>query len=328
MYFTVTVDTEEEWDWQSGCPTGATQTTNVARLPKFQELCTKYGVAPTYFVNRAVLEDPRSQAVVQELAARPDVEIGMHVHPWNSPPIVTPDPIPERETFLANLPADVVRDKLAGVYERFAAIGLRPTSFRGGRYSSGGAVYDFLRERGFLVDASVLPFTDWPYDGAPDYRRRDLEPVRLPPRHSGERPLWEIPLTLAFTRKPFFLWSRLFRSIERSWLGTLHLIGIAERLGVVRKVWLNFEDPLGERMESFLPRLAKWAVPCICFTVHSSSLVAAKGPYTKTPADERRIFDHIERVFAALQAASVFLPTTMTNLARHLETQYHARSRN
>lgn len=328
MYYTVTVDTEEEWDWAAGFPTGRPGVTNIERIPRFQELCTRYGAAPTYFTNRAVLDDDRARAIMAEIAATPNVEIGMHIHPWNSPPIVTQGPVPERESFLANLPPDVIRAKLAGVYERFSALGVRPTSFRGGRYSSGGTIHEFLREHGFLVDASVLPYTDWPYDGAPDYRHRNLQPARLPPRRPDEAPLWEIPLTLAFTRRPFYWWSRCFRTVERTWLGKLRPIGIAERLGIVRRVWLNFEDPLGERMESFLPWLVRLGLPCICFTVHSSSLAAGKGPYTKTPADEDRIFSQIERVFAALAATPAFVPSTMTELAHRLEAEYHARTRN
>ena len=328
MYFTVTVDTEEEWDWSAGWPTGRPKVSNIVRLPRFQELCAQYGVLPTYFADLAVLEDSDSCKVILELASRDDVEIGMHIHPWNTPPILDHRPVTARETFLHNLRADLIAAKLSTVHDRFLELGLRPTSFRGGRYSSGGQVTEFLHDHGFCADASVLPLTTWPDDGAPDYRQRDLLPRRLAPRREGEHALWEIPLTLGFTRKPLQFWRRCYEAIENSWLSKLRVIGIAERLRIVRKVWLNFESPLSENLFEFLPLLQAMQLPAICFTIHSSSLAAGKGPYTLDEADEIRLFQRMENVFRRLAESRDFLPITMTELARQLEGEYHARTRN
>jgi hypothetical protein len=174
----------------------------------------------------------------------------------------------------------------------------------------------------------VVPFTTWKDDGAPDYRHRGLEPVRLPPRRPGERPLWEVPLTLAFSRRPFALWCRLYDAVENSWLRRLRLIGIAERLGVVRKGWLNFEQPLGMQMLPFLQRLRRLNLPCVCFTVHSSSLLAGGNPYTPTKADEDRIFARMEEVFGTIAGWPEFQPAIMTEVALRLENEYHARAGN
>lgn len=328
MYFTVTVDTEEEWDWAAGWPTGRPQVSNIAQLPRFQELCARYRVRPTYFVDLAVLNDDSACKVILDLAKHDDAEIGMHIHPWNTPPIVDDGPVRARETFLHNLPAQLITAKLASVYDRFGQFGLRPTSFRGGRYSSGGAVTDFLRDRGFCADASVLPLTTWSDDGAPDYRQRDLFPRRLAPRREGEQPLWEIPLTLGFTRGPATFWRRVYEVVESNWLSKLRLIGIAERLGVVRKVWLNFESPLGERMLDFIPVLQEMPLPAICFTMHSSSLIAGKGPYTRTATDEIRMFQRMESVFRWLAESRTFSSLKMSELAHKLEGEYHACTRN
>jgi hypothetical protein len=233
-----------------------------------------------------------------------------------------------RETFLHNLPADLARAKLDSVYRRFEENGLKPTSFRGGRYSSGGVIHEFLRDKGFLVDSSVVPFTTWKDDGAPDYRQRGLQPVRLPPRFPGDGPLWEVPLTLAWSRQPFNFWRRAYERVENTWLSGLRLIGIAERLGIVRKAWLNFEQPLGMHMLSFLEMLRGLNLPCICFTVHSSSLMAGGNPYTPTPADAERIFARMEEVFTALAQWPEFQPATMTEVGQRLEKEHHARTGN
>jgi hypothetical protein len=328
MYFTVTVDTEEEWDWFSGWPTGRPQVTNISALPRFHDLCLKYAIRPTYFVDLAVLDDCAARRTMLELARCPKAEIGMHIHPWNTPPVMDARSTAARETFLHNLRDDLIAAKLNKVYTRFAELGLRPTSFRGGRYSSGGEVTRFLQKNGFWADASVLPLTTWPDDGAPDYRRRGLLPGRLPPPESGGTPLWEIPLTLAFSRRPLDLWRRVYEFIENSRLSSLHLIGIAERLRLVRRIWLNFESPLGEHMLDLLPLAIKRGWPHVCFTVHSSSLVAGVGPYTRTRDDEERIYGLIEHVFAYLARGSEFVPVTTTELAHKLESEYHASARN
>jgi hypothetical protein len=325
--YTVTVDTEEEWDWAGQWPQDNLQVTNILELPKFQKLCTNYGVRPTYFTDLAVLQHAESREVVTTLAKAEGVEIGMHIHPWNTPPVAI-DTIPtNRSTFLRNLPVAEIGAKLASVYDGLSGAGIRPTSFRGGRYSSGGAIHEFLQDHGFVADCSVVPYTTWPDDGAPDYRQRDLAPARIPATRSGQTALWELPLTLAFSRRPFRLWQRSFEAIERSMLRKLRLIGIAERLGIVRKVWLNFEiaDPCD--WMPFLRLLRQLRVPCICFTVHSSSLAAGPGPYTKNADDEERIYRQIENIFSLLSRWPEFVPATASEVALELEQRY-AGSRN
>ncbi|HEV3022517.1 MAG TPA: hypothetical protein VGX76_08615, partial [Pirellulales bacterium] len=157
---------------------------------------------------------------------------------------------------------------------------------------------------------------------------RGLWPVRLPPRRDGDLPLWEVPLTLGFTRRPLNVWRRAYELVENTWLGKLRLIGITERTGLVRKVWLNFESPLGERMWAFFPMARRLGLPCICFTVHSSSLVAGQGPYTRSDDDERRRCAHIADVFSRLAGSADFRPSTMTELAHRLEAAHHACSGN
>ncbi len=56
-YFTVTVDTEEEWDWSSGYPTGATLVNNIRVLSSFSRLLQTLCRSVTYFTNHAVLTD-------------------------------------------------------------------------------------------------------------------------------------------------------------------------------------------------------------------------------------------------------------------------------
>jgi hypothetical protein len=320
--FLMTIDTEEAWDWGGPYPRTGYSVEHISRLPQFQSVCDAYKIRSTYFVNHAVASDSQAAGVIFGLSKNPRVEIGMHVHPWTTPPMERDGPVSSRETYLHNTPPDIIKAKLESVYQSLVTLGVRPTSFRGGRYSSGGEIHQFLRRRGFIADCSVVPYTRWKEDGAPDFRRRDVFPLRVPSSAPDSPPLWEIPLSLGFSRRPFGLWAPVFRLIEETPLRRLRLIGIAERLGVVRRVWLNFE--IGDRTDwkPFLKLLQCMGVPCVTITVHSSSLFAGPGPYTRDETSERRIFDQIDAVFRTLSSLDGFEPATASEAATYLESMH------
>jgi len=313
--FTVTVDTEEEWDWLSGYPTGPTRVENIRKLPEFQTAIERHGGAVTYYVNHAVLAHPESRDIILELSRRPRVEIGMHIHPWNTPPVQPVEKVPARESFLHNLPPDLVLAKLNTLYAVYRECKLAPVTFRGGRYSTGPLIQNWLREHGFIADTSILPFTQWTDEGAPDYADRDPYPARLP----GNPPLWEIPLSLGFTRRPFRFWHRVLGAAEKAPLRYLRLVRLLQLGHVVRKSWLNFENPLGEGMLQLVGALRKAGVPYLCFNLHSSSLLPGSRPYCPTPEATNRLFDRLTGMLKRLAADPAFVPATIADIARRLE---------
>lgn len=319
--YCVTVDTEEEWDWSSGYPTAPPRVTNIARLPAFQAICERPAAAVVYFVNHAVLSDPTATAIIQDLAARPNVEIGLHIHPWNTPPLADAPSVPVRDSFLHNLPWEVAKAKLDATLAAFAAAGLTPTSFRGGRYSTSPEIQTHLRNRGVLADASVLPFTTWADDGAPDFRDRDPTPVR---RVTPAGAVWELPLTFGYTRRPFAKWHGVVTAAGQGVWKPLRAVGILDRLGVVRKAWLNLENPAYPDPAAFVPVVAAEALPFACFTLHSSSLLPGGSPYCPTQADVDRLLTRTEQCLAAAATAG-WRPATVTQTAKELEAEYTAR---
>ncbi|WP_146514688.1 polysaccharide deacetylase family protein [Rubripirellula amarantea] len=260
------------------------------------------------------------------MSKNPNVEIGLHIHPWNTPPLAEEDVVEVQHSFLHNLSRELAIEKLSTVLRAFEENDLSATSFRGGRYSTSDWIQDFLFQHGCIADASVLPFTTWDDHGAPDFRTRDLTPRR---RSMGDQSmgLWEIPLTLAFTRKPWWFWSRFYQVCERTSLKHLRLIGIAERTAV-KRVWLNLEHPLGDSLELLLPVLRNSGLQCINFTMHSSSLVAGLNPYVRTASDLKRVYDRLEKAVNLLKPWAECSPSTITDVAHHLESEYHAHSGN
>ena len=87
-------------------------------------------------------------------------------------------------------------------------------------------------------------------------------------------------------------------------------------------MWLNFDINDPYEGTQFLLLLQRMGVPCVTFTVHSSSLFAGPGPYTRTVDDEKRIFRQMEKVFRQLGELNGFEPATATEAANFLESTY------
>ncbi len=320
--YAVTIDTEEEWDWDAGWPVRRHSLSNISDAPKFQDLCARHGAKSTWFTDWSVMRDDASKAILLELATRDGVELGMHIHPWLTPPITTGEEYGVRDSFLATYSPETIGEKLESVWSLFEAEGHRPTSFRGGRYSSGGAIHDFLQSKNFVADASVVPFTTWPDDGAPDYRRRNLAPRRIPPKTKEGHALWEIPVTLAFTRPNFEAWAKRFEAFESTFLRHLRPIGILQRLGIVQRVWLNFEDTPADDMLALIDVLEPLDLECITLTVHSSSLQLGGNPYSRDEASVKRIWDTADQVLSSLSTRRGFSPETISEIAVTLENTH------
>ena len=320
--FAVTVDTEEEWDWSSGYPTGPTRTENIHRLPDFQAACERHGAAVTYFVNRAVLDAPAARAVIVKLAQRPRVEIGMHIHPWNTPPLQPVEKVPVRDSFLHNLPPELALAKLNAVYTSFRDSGLAPVSFRGGRYSTSPWIQEWLR-------TAALSRTARCCHSRPGKTRAHRTTTRAIPSRCecrGRRRYGNCRSAWRSRACPFAFWNRVLATAERPPWRYLHTVGIMQKLGIFRKSWLNYENPFWDGMRQLVRVLQRANVPYLCFTVHSSSLLPGGSPYAATAADVDRIFSRIHDSLQFLSGDATFKPATIVEIARALEAE-HARHR-
>ena len=322
--YAVTIDTEEEWDWDAGWPVVSHSLRNLSTAPAFHALCKTHGARTTWFTNWSVMNQENGRATILDITANEDAELGMHIHPWITPPISPDDNTSARQSFLHNSPASVIHQKLDTVWRIFTEHGCKPRSFRGGRYSCGPEIQKFLQhpDRAFIADASVVPFTKWDDDGAPDYRDRDLQPNRLNPTQEGASAMWEIPCTLAYTRNNMEFWAEAFDRIEHSFLRHLRLSGILGTTGIVRRVWLNFEFTPADEMIALLTFLEKLNLPCITLTIHSSSLMKGGNSYSATQKDVDDIFQRTEQVLGWLAENKSFEPATIAEIAQGLERDY------
>ena len=108
--FVVTIDTEEDMPRFGSVQSQKTTFKNIQAIPRFQELCDKYNIKPTYLVVYPLTKDKKAVNILKTIQKQGRCEIGAHLHPWVTPPIE--EEIHDENTHAVNLPPDLVRYKL------------------------------------------------------------------------------------------------------------------------------------------------------------------------------------------------------------------------
>jgi len=292
--FLITIDTEGDDLWSR--PREIT-TRNVAFLPRFQGLCETHGLRPTWLVNYEMAMDDAFVRFGRDLLRRDAAEIGMHLHSWNSPPLVpvTADDF-LHQPFLTDYPHDVVEEKITFMTELLRSrFDVPIVSHRAGRWAFNAHYARTLARLGYLVDCSVCPHVSWARlkgdpagPGGPDYRRfparpylLDLDRIDRP----GDSNLLELPMSIL--RSPLHRiapWAYV-TPVLRRW---------AWRAGPDR-LWLY---PDGNNLQHLLHVIEEAQAanrPYLEMVLHSSELM----PRDPSNADD---VDRIEQLYRDLHA--------------------------
>lgn len=296
----VTIDTEEEGLWGGEYrPTGNT-VENVRGVERFQSLCDRFGIRPTYLVDAPVVQDDGAVNLLRGIQDEGRAEIGAHVHPWCNPPCG--EKTDARNSYLCNLPESAQRDKLSWITEAIEErFGRRPTSFRAGRYGLDVAGARILHQLGYLVDSSVIPFSNFSADGGPNFEHAPHVPYFVDgddlctPHESG--PLLEVPVSVGFNRVDFARAQAICRAAMQPWLRRFHGVGILDRLGIVRRIKFSPEQADTRRMKQLVDAYLAQKTPAMVMMFHSSSLAPGYSPYVRTEADLNRFYRDLEATF-------------------------------
>jgi hypothetical protein len=297
-YFLITVDTEGDNLWAR--PRQIT-TRNAEALPRFQALCERYGLRPTYLVNYEMAVAPVFQEFGRQVLARGAGEIGMHLHAWNSPPLtpLTPDDF-HYQPYLAEYPEPVLREKvkyMTGLLEETFAV--KMISHRAGRWRLSAAYARALVDNGYLADCSVTPHISWgdklgdpKGQGGSDYSLYPELPYFMDledPGRAGDSPLLEVPVTVLSARRPLM---RLLPSTLRS---ASLVKRVVERL--LPADWMVPDRYNAERLPGVLPRALRLGRPYVEFAIHSSELLPGGSRSFVTEAEVERLFERVEALF-------------------------------
>lgn len=300
--FIITIDTEGDNIW--ACPDPVT-TENAAFVPRFQALCEKYGFKPTYLVNYEMAIEPRFQEFGRSVLKKNSGEIGLHVHPWNSPPIAVSKFDPRFHHFyMFEISQDLLSAKISYLTHLLTRVfETTPLSHRAGRWGFDESVASALVEAGYLVDCSVTPGVSWKRrkgapdgTGGPDYFEFSGEPYFIDLNNvarSGKSQLLEVPVTI----KPNY--PQTVQALN-------HLLETTLPARVFRRIvgpshsWLR---PNGRNLNEMLS-VIDWAIQrqasVLEFMLHSSELMPGGSPTFKSAEQIDLMYGHLDLLFSRL----------------------------
>jgi len=301
--FIITIDAEGDDLWAN--PREIT-TRNAEYLPRFQSLCERFRFKPVYLANYEMAMSDVFVEFARDVVARGTGEIGMHLHAWNSPPLVplTSDDF-RFHPYLIEYPEAVMKEKIKTLTrlleDRFDQ---KMTSHRAGRWAFDGRYAAMLLQEGYRVDCSVTPGVDWrgnpgnprgnggsDYTGFPD-RPYFLSPLDISVPGAGE--LLEVPMT---TRS-----SSLYRKAPRAY--RIPLLRQAAHRVSPKLSWLCPTPLLEKHNLNAMVQVARAAraeaVAHLEFMLHSSELMPGGSPTFKDASEIERLYEHLEMVFEDL----------------------------
>ena len=291
MKIIVTIDTEADDQWKKDVPLSIS---NVFALDRFQLLCEKHHIIPTYLITYEVASEPKAAAQFRAWHDAGRAEIGSHLHPWTTPPLNLADHA--THTFPSELPDNALREKFQTLTQTVAdVIGERPTSYRAGRWGFDMRQADLLQEFGYSIDLSITPKISWSRVSgrSGDHNGPDFRGESIHPRMLNERVL-EVPMTVLNTG--------LFRREGKvsSWFAHLSDSFFAKVLNrlLFRRKWLRiFEDTTRKDWGQILDSAQANKLSVIVFMIHSSELVSGKSPYVPTEAALEHVYEMLEDLF-------------------------------
>lgn len=322
MEFIISIDTEGDNQWDFGSDLTVE---NIKFVPRFQNLCEKYHIKPTYLVTSEVCNDDFAKEIFSDYWKKETAEVGSHLHVWTTPPFLDQDGYRSNDAshgFANELPVDILSDKLKCLTEQVnSAFGKRPESFRSGRYGFNENVARILVNNGYLIDSSVTPLLSWSGykgipggEGGPDFIDCNPFPFRYD-FPSGS--LMEIPVTILPTRFPLNRFENLsryfFRNVDHNVL-----------LKVFRKLFFK-DQPLWYRpnpwmtmnhFEELIDESMRIKLPYIVMMFHSSELMPGCSIYRPDNNSIEKLYDLLESFFILLQNKNI-ASVTLTEAAKN-----------
>lgn len=300
----LTVDTEEEFDWDGDFSRTGYGLDHVSRLVHFQEFCESLGVVPVYLVDWPIATSPQAIEILRPAAAAGKAEIGVQLHPWVNPP--HQEEVNPRNSYAGNLPFELERAKLLCLRDEIEqAFATKPLIYRAGRYGTSTRTAEILREAGIAVDTSVRSNFDYSAQHGPDYSAHPLWPYWV----GADRSLLELPVSTVFwgiLRRQGPMIHRLLRSEPR-------LLGALARLGLLEKVALTPEGVTLEEALRGIDIAVDDGLPVIVLSFHSPSLAPGHTPYVRSEEDLDRFYEWLHGIYGRLAERGV-QPTTVAEI--------------
>lgn len=287
----LTVDTEEEFDWNAPFRREGHGLSHVAAIPRFQSFCERIGAHPVYLVDWPIVQDAGAVEIIGDAVQRGTAEVGVQLHPWVNPPFE--EEVCARNSFSGNLPPTLEAAKFMALRDAIeAAFGCAPLIYRAGRYGLGPQTASLLKSAGIRIDTSVRSLFDYQPKGGPDYSQHPIAPYWA----DAERALLELPVTTvhAGMLRPFGVGlQRLAAKVPRA-------LGALSRLGLLERIALTPEGVSAEEALRGIDIAASSGLPLLVLSFHSPSLAPGHTPYVANEAAVEQLYMWFETVYTEL----------------------------
>jgi hypothetical protein len=311
MKFILTIDTEADNQWDFGRELSVE---NIKFIPRFQSLCEKFNIKPVYLVTSEVCDDSYAKQIFKDYLSGNRAEIGSHLHVWTTPPYHDKDGFrfnDPNHAFANEISNDLLSEKiryLTGQVE--SSFGIKPLSFRSGRYGFNEDLARILTENNYIIDSSVTPYISWAdyhgipgSSGGPDF----IDKTPFPYTYSFTAgSILEIPVTILPTKYPLnrsnALAIRYFRNVDDKLV-----------LKVFRKLFFR-DQPLWMRplpemnidlFNELLTEAGRVGIPFIVMMFHSSELMPGCSKYRPDKESVEVLYNLLEKFFILLKSKNI-----------------------
>lgn len=311
----VFVDAEEEFQWDT-FSSGAVSVRNIAAQIRAQEIMADFGVQPTYLVDYAVASQPEGFLPLRKMLDGGLCTIGAQLHPWINPPL--DEQLTLRNTYHGNLPAALECAKIecltAAIKTNF---GVRPTSFKAGRYGTGPNTAAALIANGYRIDASVMPLTDFSADGGPNHSQAPTVPYWI----DDDRKLLEIPNTVGLVGLMEGLDAVSAHTLLNGVSPALRVPGMLSRLGLLERIRLTPEGISLEEARRLTLALMRRGHRLFVLSYHSSSLLPGGAPYVTNETELTAFLSWLRGYFRFFFGSLSGVPTTADDVYRMISNE-------
>ncbi|WP_209347295.1 polysaccharide deacetylase family protein [Pontixanthobacter sp. CEM42] len=305
----LTVDTEEEFDWNSPFSASKHGLDHVPRLRKFQEFCEGIGVSPVYLIDWPIATSKEAMDILREPLAQGKAEVGIQLHPWVNPPF--DEEVNAHNSYAGNLPPDLEEKKFLNLRDTIEKnFGVAPQIYRAGRYGLGSSTSRIMKDAGVAIDSSVRANFDYTPGGGPDYSKHPLEPYWV----DDEKQLLELPLTTVY-------WGMLRkqgRALYPALARIPRMLGIASKIGMLERISLTPEGVTADEALRGIDMAIDDQLPLLVLSFHSPSLAPGYTPYVHTEDDLDALYDWWRRIYTYLDMRGI-RSTTVKQIMQSVE---------
>ncbi|MDR0239453.1 MAG: glycosyl transferase family 1 [Deltaproteobacteria bacterium] len=312
----LSIDVEEEGLFRGAYARTKPTVRNVAGLARLSPLLLEFALPVSLLCTHSVFTDAAACRSLAGMCARHRVEIGAHLHHWNTPPVAAGSEDGQDYESPGRAPASLLQARLENLFAAGRAfLGMPLTSFRMGKWDLHRWHWPLLAEAGVLVDASVRPLHYAPQGPDHFYAPADPYVVNVQGRALLEVPLSCIPLCACLRHvRPS---AGAGGGVRMRLASSLWRWGVLALLPVYHPLWA---------MKAVTKRYLARGGKVLSLTWHSSEMMPGGTPHLPDVAAVERFLEKIRSYLRWLTGWAAVQGRTFDELRQTWNTE-HAASR-